>query len=280
MACVQRFTTTVVLTSLMATGGLAHAENNASIIYAAENALYGAGYQIGQADGWMDRELRSAIREYQGAQEDLTANGTLDAQTLEALGIDYSPAMAISENHLGSPKAVRLALNLPVADTPPTKPTTVNRPVAQPEPSPEPAAIAAEPVEPEQPPAFVAQTPEPDANNAEAMAPVAQAESTKAPAPEMAVAESADTEEQAPQPGEQEIQIIAKDDDPIRQLPTEPTSAGVAESTQAEAAPVSVTKEPPASMATAASTSLATVSRDRSSGFLASLFDFLFGWLI
>ncbi|OZB12708.1 MAG: hypothetical protein B7X58_10920, partial [Marinobacter sp. 34-60-7] len=122
MACVQRFTTTVVLTSLMATGGLAHAENNASIIYAAENALYGAGYQIGQADGWMDRELRSAIREYQGVQEDLTANGTLDAQTLEALGIDYSPAMAISENHLGSPKAARLALNLPVADTPPTKP--------------------------------------------------------------------------------------------------------------------------------------------------------------
>jgi hypothetical protein len=260
MACTRRrirvakapkVTTAVVLANLMGAPGLIHAADNASIIYAAENALYGAGYQIGQADGWMDRQLRTAIRQFQSSQEDLTANGTLDARTLDALSIHYSPAMAISENHLDSPKAARLALGLPAADTSPSKPEPATKPPTR------------------------------SVDTAEPTVPVAQPEPVNAPEPDIAMTEPPETEEQAPQPEEQDIQIIAQvEKDPVSQLPTEPTSAGPSTPVRPDAAAVAMTVESPPAVTTAAPVPPAIVTRERSSGFLASLFDFLFGWLI
>lgn len=264
LSCTRNITIAAVLTGLLSTTGPANAAGNASVIYAAENALYGAGFNIGQADGWMDSTLRSAIRQFQSRHGDLSANGTLDAATLQALGIAYAPAMAISENHVGSPKAARLALELPTASVTATR--------TQP-------ASKAEPI-PERAPETLAK------------APVAE------PAPVMASAEPADTDEQAPRPEERDVQIIAQSQpsepakslaapDPISQLPTEPTSAGPATPPQEIAAaepkpvdeptPVAEPMPADASVVPAASTDEARESRG---SFLASLFDFLFGWLI
>ena len=70
----------------------------ADTIFAAENALYGAGYDIGKADGWMDDTLRSAIRKYQSGREGLQATGDLDPQTLSALGIAVKDGDAVTGN--------------------------------------------------------------------------------------------------------------------------------------------------------------------------------------
>jgi len=59
----------------------------AETIYSAENALYGAGYEIGKADGWMDNTLRSAIRQYQSSSDELQATGNLDPQHYQRWGL-------------------------------------------------------------------------------------------------------------------------------------------------------------------------------------------------
>lgn len=273
--CTLNIRTAAILTGLMTTTGLAHAVDNASVIYAAENALYGAGIDIGQADGWMDGALRSAIRQLQSRHGELAVNGTLDAATLEALGIDYAPAMAISENHVGSAKAARLALNLPGASVPAPRPQPV--PKAKPIAEPPEETVATTPVtEPER--GEVSETPKPVAVVADT--------------------EPADTDEQSPRPEEREVQIIAQSQpseparpvaapDPISQLPTEPTSAGPAEPPReiATAEPKLVDEPTPVAAPMPAAASVVPAvpidePRESRGGFLASLFDFLFGWLI
>ncbi len=81
-------------------------------IYSAENALYGAGYDIGKADGWMDNTLRSAIRQYQSGHDELQATGNLDPQTLSALGITLGSNSTVSGNDVADRTAAMAALGL------------------------------------------------------------------------------------------------------------------------------------------------------------------------
>ncbi|QSP93938.1 peptidoglycan-binding protein [Marinobacter salinisoli] len=106
--------------------------NNVKLIFAAENALYGAGYDIGQADGWMDDALRAAVKRYQGQSPGLTATGTLDAQTLKSLGVSAGSDKKVSGNDVASPEAALAELGLTKTKTRSSKQVrTESRPVAR-----------------------------------------------------------------------------------------------------------------------------------------------------
>ncbi len=153
----SRFTRTPGLAAIAVSASLSAATAQAGpveIIYSAENALYGAGYDIGKADGWMDDTLRSAIRRYQSRTDELKATGNLDPQTLSALGIAHGDTGTISDNAVPNRNAAMAALELgeqrfgsgsstsrPVAAAP--------KPEVRPQPEPEPEAEPALPEEPE-----------------------------------------------------------------------------------------------------------------------------------
>lgn len=135
--------------------------NAASVqaIFSAENALYGAGYNIGQADGWIDEQLRSAIRQYQTDRSGLDVTGELDSQTLAALGISGSQPELVGGNAVSSREAARTELGLalasaakPAPSPEPAQPVATPEPVVEPEPQPEPEPqiIAEQIEEPEQ----------------------------------------------------------------------------------------------------------------------------------
>ena len=65
-----------------------------NVVLAAENALYGAGYDVGKADGQMDNQLRTAIKSFQNEQSGLNASGELDDETLTALGVKWDASAA------------------------------------------------------------------------------------------------------------------------------------------------------------------------------------------
>ncbi|WP_097461694.1 peptidoglycan-binding domain-containing protein [Mangrovitalea sediminis] len=65
----------------------ASAEPSKQEIFAAQNALYGAGFDIGKADGMMGSTLHAAIKKFQESQSGLQATGDLDGATLAALGV-------------------------------------------------------------------------------------------------------------------------------------------------------------------------------------------------
>ncbi len=115
--------------------GFAQAGQTEQVIFSAENALYGAGYDIGRADGWFDNDLRSAVRAYQKANA-LAVNGKLDNPTLSALGVKASSVQTVSGNALSnraeSLKALELSspATMPVA-RPEVRKTVVEKAVAQ-----------------------------------------------------------------------------------------------------------------------------------------------------
>lgn len=78
-----------VVSGLTLTLSGAWAQNPSDPVLAAENALYGAGYDIGQADGQMDAKLQSAIEQFQQKQAGLAATGELNDETLYALGVKW-----------------------------------------------------------------------------------------------------------------------------------------------------------------------------------------------
>ena len=96
--------------------GTAQAAEPEKVIFAAENALYGAGHDIGRADGWIDEQLRAAIRAYQ-AQNGLQTNGNLDTATLKALGVTKtsSATMLRSAFESAGSENYKIRLGLPVA---------------------------------------------------------------------------------------------------------------------------------------------------------------------
>lgn len=116
--------TAMVLATALFLGNVAHAGQTEQVIFSAENALYGAGYDIGRADGWFDKDLRSAVRSYQQSSG-LTVSGQLDNPTLSALGVDASALQTVSGNALASRAQSLEALGLP---------SQVQEPVVQPEP--------------------------------------------------------------------------------------------------------------------------------------------------
>jgi hypothetical protein len=105
-------------------------------VFSAENALYGAGYSVGQADGWIDDSLRAAVRQYQADRPDLTATGDLDAPTLDALGISGSRSQLMGGNVVANAEVARKELGLMVASVP--KPAPVPTPAPEAERKPEP----------------------------------------------------------------------------------------------------------------------------------------------
>lgn len=115
--------------------GFAQAGQTEQVIFSAENALYGAGYDIGRADGWFDNDLRSAVRAYQKANA-LAVSGKLDNPTLSALGVKAGSVQTVSGNALSnraeSLKALELSspATMPVA-RPEVRKTVVEKAVAQ-----------------------------------------------------------------------------------------------------------------------------------------------------
>ncbi|MEC7728964.1 MAG: peptidoglycan-binding protein [Pseudomonadota bacterium] len=270
--------------------GTAQAAEPEKVIFAAENALYGAGHDIGRADGWIDEQLRAAIRAYQ-AQNGLQTNGNLDTATLKALGVTKTSSATITANSVGSRKASLAQLGLSLPEPAPNTPTIAR---AEPKPSPEPTpapiqksseqgepttSLDAEPDENQidtegtsKKPEVKAQekvaeaapkAPEPVAS--EHPAPTSAPTSAPAPAPEPAVAEETTPE-------------ATKEPDPVlAQLPAEPNSAGPAEPKAAD-----TKKAQPIEGETTASTNFAVADNSQSTGggFFAVLFDFFFGWLV
>ena len=266
----------------------------ADTIFAAENALYGAGYDIGKADGWMDDTLRSAIRKYQSGQEGLQATGDLDPQTLSALGIAVKDgdavtgnsarsregAMAdagISKQRFGSPSAKQ-----PVAVAPEPEvqrepaPVSIEAPTLEEEAAPVPDAILATDDNP------VIQ-PEPETAQASMQAPQTAEEPESKPvavaaAEEPSIVEETSTVEKlstvdaAPSvaldvPSEATEETSTDVD---YQLPEEPTASDNPE----------ISESLQATRSSSDNTSKSTTVAKSSGGFFSSLFDFLFGWLI
>lgn len=223
--------------------GTAQAAEPEKIIFAAENALYGAGYDIGRADGWIDEQLRTAIRAYQD-KNGLQTNGNLDAATLEALGVAKTSSATIAANSVGSRKAsmAKLGLSLPeqVAQTPLPDIKTAEKQVATADTSKQPE-VTIEEKAPSEP-----QAPTPD------------------PTPEPVVAEVTTPE-------------VNEEPDPVlAQLPTEPTSAGYAEQEATD-----TRKAQPIEEETTTSTPTAAEKpQSTGGGFFSKLFDFFFGWLV
>lgn len=270
--------------------GTAQAAEPEKVIFAAENALYGAGHDIGRADGWIDEQLRAAIRAYQ-AQNGLQTNGNLDTATLKALGVTKTSSATITANSVGSRKASVAQLGLSLPEPAPNTPTIARaepKPASAPEPTPDPIQKSSEQGEPTnsidaeiiknqmvtegtskstevKPQEKVAEaaptTPEPVASEP----PAPTSAPAPAPAPEPAVAEETTPE-------------ATKEPDPVlAQLPAEPTSAGPAEPKVTE-----TKKAQPIEGENTASTNSAVADNSQSTGggFFSVLFDFFFGWLV
>lgn len=229
--------------------GTAQAAEPEKVIFAAENALYGAGHDIGRADGWIDEQLRTAMRAYQG-KNGLQTNGNLDAATLEALGVAKTSSATIAANSVGSRKASMAKLGLSLPEPAPDSPA-VARAEPKPEPEPEPAP---------QPVATPTRTP----SEQVAQAPSEPQAPTPDPTPEPVVAEVTTPE-------------VNEEPDPVlAQLPTEPTGAGYAEREATD-----TRKAQPIEEETTASTPTAAEKpHSTGGGFFSKLFDFFFGWLV
>ena len=266
----------------------------ADTIFAAENALYGAGYDIGKADGWMDDTLRSAIRKYQSGREGLQATGDLDPQTLSALGIAVKDgdavtgnsarsregAMAdagISKQRFGSPSAKQPIAAAPEPEVKPEPvPVSTEAPTLEEESAPAPETIVATNDKPViQPETELAQDSKPKPQIAEEpeTEPVAVAAVEEPPI----VEETSTVEELSTVDAEPSVALNVPSEateetstDVDYQLPEEPTASGNPE----------ISESSQATSSTSDNTSESTTVAKSSGGFFSSLFDFLFGWLI
>ncbi|WP_166259218.1 peptidoglycan-binding domain-containing protein [Marinobacter salicampi] len=280
-------------------------------IYAAENALYGAGYDIGVADGWIDDPLHNAIANYQSDRRGLKSTGQLDAATLSALGVGLKPDNVISGNEAPNRNAALAALGLEESAMPtPTEaadaaPEPVKaEPVSEPEPDPVPSAvIAEEPAEVREVPA-VAETmhiereaqpvnpkkpePESEASSSDPRAALSQS-------PLVAVADPTEPVEPRSEPASTESETVA--DTETREPTTDATvekPPGTPVETQPESEVIVdgsadndfvIPEEPtaagkPSPDTTETAGAVQTSHSVSSRGFFGSLFDFLFGWLI
>ncbi len=278
-----------LLTAATFIGG-AHASQPEKVIFAAENALYGAGHDIGRADGWIDNQLRAAIRTYQ-REAGLKTNGNLDADTLKALGINVPSGATITANSVGSRTESMKGLGLSI---PKPKPVTPKVATAEPEPVQEPTQQTVQTS-----PAKVQSTKKPETEESvvqvvtkETSKPIEEKGPNEA---EVVISETAKiTVAESPQPNldaspetspEPEPEIVDKaptathaDKDPVlARIPTEPTGAGQSEPETTKTEP-STTEQ----IDTPAPENQTVADRPRSSGggFFSALFDFFFGWLV
>ncbi|MDM8181172.1 MULTISPECIES: peptidoglycan-binding domain-containing protein [Marinobacter] len=266
----------------------------ADTIFAAENALYGAGYDIGKADGWMDDTLRSAIRKYQSGREGLQATGDLDPQTLSALGIAVKDgdavtgnsarsregAMAdagISKQRFGSPSAKQPIAAAPEPEVKPEPvPVSTEAPTLEEESAPAPETIVATNDKPViQPETELAQDSKPKPQIAEE--PETEPVAVAAVEEPSIVEETSTVEELSTVDAEPSVALNVPSEateetstDVDYQLPEEPTASGNPE----------ISESSQATSSTSDNTSESTTVAKSSGGFFSSLFDFLFGWLI
>lgn len=281
-------------------------------IFSAENALYGAGYDIGRADGWIDDTLRRAIRQYQADTGELTVSGNLDAPTLDALGIRARSPGVITGNAVSRQDQALAALNLQSPES--SRPAA--RPVARSEPAPERAPEPAPQSTPEPAPEPIV-TAKPTPAPQVATAPRAEPALEAVPAEKPVIAET-DIRKKEKKTEEQSVVIsistepeVADAEVPesveIKNVETESaeTESTEAENTETEPATterVAASSAPSTDESTTEETELvaglpaeptaadpAPVKThteqqqprvESGGGFFSSLFDFLFGWLV
>lgn len=275
-ATIRQFRSGIVLSIAVAGSALAEA-NSVNVIYASENALYGAGYDIGRADGWMDETLRRAVRDYQTRAGNLSVTGDLDSATLSALGISETSGRAVSGNVVASKAEALAALGMSAKSTDSTP-----RPQRQPKPA---FSVQELPVEPKPEPVrkqalsnptpatakVVAKAKPAPTNPVEVTPPVVEARPqtpkvvaapSEAPVPEP-VAPAAPSSPPSP-----EVAELAS------QQPEEPAGA---DQPEASDGPTSVAEEVEAT-SQAASTEVKPEKKSRN--IFGTLFDFLFGWMV
>ncbi|MDO3722115.1 peptidoglycan-binding protein [Marinobacter sp. chi1] len=306
------FRNSVVFSLAISASALANG-GDARIIFAAENALYGSGYDIGKADGWMDNTLRAAISRFQGQSQRLTSTGVLDAQTLKALGVSVPPSTSISGNDVASPALAQAELGFSKASkkSPATTSPSV-KPAKQPEVEPKKKDLVAKPR-----PAPVAETvatPEVKA------APALTSRKPDAPKPQkVAKAQQKPTVTPPPEPkpivAKPEMSKPSQPEQDVKQVSTveaaEPTPASQksvsvasrsryelkADGTQSSLEKLGAITGNPVAPATNESPQAQRASEDGDaqladeqgesstdnpgiSGFFSNLFDFLFGWIV
>lgn len=256
-------------------------------VFSAENALYGAGYNVGQADGWIDDSLRAAVRQYQSDRPDLSATGELDAPTLDALGISGGRAELMGGNVVANTEAARKELGLAVASAPKPAPTPAPAPAPKAKPKPEPKPAPPQPVATPKP----VVKPEPVvAKVPKVSEPVPQPEPQKAPAPEpkqvaKTAAESAPTQSE-PEPTSDPIVIASNVGSSSRDksAPAPEQTVAVATAETAEqveaAAPQEVTAAENDRQSASAETGSNSEPKDRQGNVITRVFDFLFGWMV
>lgn len=264
------------------------------VIYSAENALYGAGYDIGIADGWMDDQLRSAIRQYQSSRNDLQPTGNLDINTLFSLGIAAENGAPVTGNQVANRQAALDALGLSPSDLPSggssssvaSAPAPEPAPQPTPEPEPEPETIA-EPAQPEEP-ATAQQTQPPATTEPLATSQPANSEDTgnetaESPAPAESTAEvEPDMAEPEPEASPEPTRVVASEpaseDQPSATAESIPEQSDQSNGQGSDDQP----GEEPAQMAAQNESTDSTGESDQdtsSGGFFSWLYDFFFGWM-
>lgn len=262
--------------------GSVHAAEPEKIIFAAENALYGAGHDIGRADGWFDQQLRTAIRAYQN-EHGLQTNGNLDQATLKALGVTKTSNETITANSVDSRKESVTELGLSLPEPMESAPAVArNEPKPVPEPVPEPVQQSSEQVE-----SNTDSDEEPVENQIVANETSTQTEanaiedvSESAPATSGTVI----SEPPAPTPTP-EAEIVdrttpetTEEPDPVlAQLPAEPTRAG---NTEPETSDTKKALPEQGDTIAPEKSAVADSPRSTGGGFFSALFDFFFGWLV
>lgn len=282
----------LAVVSSLAICGWAQAASPTHTVFAAENALYGSGYDIGTADGWIDSKLRTAIRQYQSDRPELSASGNLDSATLKSLGVEAAPTLTIQSNSVASRSAARDQLGLAANSRPPARSVAAVAPEPKPEPAPEIQDPEPETVEPE-----VVDTTEPRENQVAAVELAEQSLPAENPEPNpdentpeqnvMELSSSVSESNQPPvtktQEPAEEVEVTTGDNDElIAQLPTEPTAAGPDEPLVAEEEPEPVIVDAPVANASEPVANQETKAEPRpqsSGGFFSWLFDFFFGWI-
>lgn len=272
-----------IILSVVLTANAAVADTT-KLIFSAENALYGAGYQIGRADGWMDDSLREAIRLYQKRNPQLSVSGNLDSDTLTALGIASQPGLRITANDVATKAEALAVLGMSEAKKAPPAPKASPEPKkllaetfeVPPAPLPEPASTPpAKPVAPVTPepaaainntPAKVAQAPEETARNPIDNSPAPVNEVSSEIQAEQPVLTAAAPVKQPPAPEPTQTQ-------PEREEPKIPAISETA--TISEDVPIQ--DEPPEPAVTGAPE---TNEESSSRSFFGTVFDFLFGWMV
>ena len=262
------------------------------VIYSAENALYGAGYDIGIADGWMDDRLRSAVRQYQSSRNDLQTTGNLDINTLFSLGIATENGAPVTGNRQPSRQAAMDALGLSQRELPTggSSSAVESAPAPEPQPAPEPLPepepeTAPEPVQPEEPAT---------ANQPDQAQPPATTESLAAsePEPKQTGSQGADDEPaESPAAASEPDMAEPKPEatsEPARAVTSEPASeaqpsaspATTAEQSDQRSRENGDDQSEEAQQTTDQSESTYESGQDTSSGgFFSWLYDFFFGWM-